>query len=167
MSATTKKLLKNTISSNIWIAYSLRSILMYLVSLSVLSCTVFSQDLGILLCMWFRLSFNFIKSKSNFSLLVYSSLTLLVIKISLPVINFTCCITLKHVTSLRGAHLRVIAPKQHCSFWRNVAAVASCWQHCLIWLAQDLTSHFKDERITTWPTGQSFNFISSEIAIAL
>ena len=41
---------------------------MYQVILSVLSCAVFSQDLDILLSMWFQFSFNFIKSKSNFSL---------------------------------------------------------------------------------------------------
>ena len=36
--------------------------------LSVLSCAVFSQDHDILLCMWFQLSFNFMKSKSKFCL---------------------------------------------------------------------------------------------------
>ena len=39
-----------------------------IVILSVLSCAVFYQDLDILLCMRFQLSFNFIKSKPNLSL---------------------------------------------------------------------------------------------------
>ena len=44
---------------------------------------------------------------------------------------YTRCNTPKRVTSLR-AHLRVsIAPGQHSSFRRNVAAVASRWQHCV------------------------------------
>ena len=47
----------------------------------MLGCAVFSQDLHILLCMRFQLSFNFVKSKSKFF--------------------FTRCITLKHVMSLR------------------------------------------------------------------
>ena len=29
-----------------------------------------------------------------------------------------------------GAHLRVVAPSQDTSFRRNVAAMASRWQHC-------------------------------------
>ena len=68
--------------------------------------------------------------------------------------------------SLR-AHLHVIAPKQPCFFQRNVAAVASRWQQCLIRLVRDLTSCSRDERVTARPTGRSFNFTPSEIAIVL
>ena len=39
---------------------------------------------------------------------------------------YTCCITLKRAMSLR-AHFRVIAPKQHCSFRKNVVAVVNRW----------------------------------------
>ena len=38
--------------------------------------------------------------------------------------------TSKGVTTF-GAHLCVIAPKQLSCFWRNVAAMASRWQHCV------------------------------------
>ena len=64
-----------------------------------------------------------------------------------PIFVYTRSITLKHVMSLR-AHLRVIAPKQHCSFRRNVAAGASRWQYCLTGLARDLTSRSIEERVT-------------------
>ena len=43
-----------------------------------------------------------------------------------------------------GGHLRFLALAQHSSFWRNVAAVASRWQHCVrfdrpeIWTSEDL-----------------------------
>ena len=46
------------------------------------------------------------------------------------IFHYTCCITPKRVTSLQ-AHLRVIAPGQHSSLRRNVASVASRWQHCV------------------------------------
>ena len=37
----------------------------------------------------------------------------------------------RSVWRVGGAHLLVIAPGQHSSFWRNVAAVANRWQHCV------------------------------------
>ena len=37
----------------------------------------------------------------------------------------------RSVQRVCGAHLLVIAPKQHSSFRRNVAEVASRWQHCV------------------------------------
>ena len=43
-------------------------------------------------------------------------------------LSFARCITLEHVTS-GGDHLQVIALAEHSFFRRNVAAVASCWQH--------------------------------------
>ena len=43
---------------------------------------------------------------------------------------YSPCNTPKRVTSWRGP-LRVIAPEQHSSFRRKVAAVASRWQPCV------------------------------------
>ena len=31
-----------------------------------------------------------------------------------------------------GAHLCIVAPGQHSFFWKNVAAAASRWQHCVL-----------------------------------
>ena len=46
------------------------------------------------------------------------------------IFHYTRCNTPERVTSWRGL-LRVIAPGQHSSFRRNVATVASRWQHCV------------------------------------
>ena len=46
------------------------------------------------------------------------------------IFHYTRWITPKRVTSWR-AYLRVVAPGQHSSFRRKVAAVASRWQHCV------------------------------------
>ena len=46
------------------------------------------------------------------------------------IFHYVCCITPKRVTSLRGPFLRHCAG-QHSSFRRNVAAAASCRQHCI------------------------------------
>ena len=43
--------------------------------------------------------------------------------------HYARCITPKRVTSLRGPSLRHCTRGQHRSFQRNVATVASCWQH--------------------------------------
>ena len=56
-----------------------------------------------------------------------------------PVYNFTnlqtksfiiLAVLRQSVQRVCGAHLRVIVPEQHSFFGRNVAAVASRWQHC-------------------------------------
>ena len=46
---------------------------------------------------------------------------------------YTRCNTPKHVRSSRGPSPRhcARATRLHSSFWRNVAAVASRWQHCV------------------------------------
>ena len=63
------------------------------------------------------------KKSADFPGLVY------IVK-SNQIFHYTRCSTPKGVTSLR-AHLRVIAPGQHSSFQRNVAAVARRWQQCV------------------------------------
>ena len=58
---------------------------------------------------------------------------------------------------LAGLHLRVIAPGQHSFFRRNVAAVASCWQHCVrfdrlkIWTSKLPPQKRTWYRLTNWP----------------
>ena len=46
-------------------------------------------------------------------------------------LSFILAVVRRSVKRVCGAHLRVTAPGQHSSFRRNVAAVASCWQHCV------------------------------------
>ena len=46
------------------------------------------------------------------------------------IFHYTRCITPKRVTTFR-AHPRIIAPGQHNFIRRNIAAVASRWQHCV------------------------------------
>ena len=56
-----------------------------------------------------------------------------------------------------AAHLRVIAPGQHSLFWRNVAAVASRWQHCARLtgpIFEPRSSRSKHERVSARPTGR-------------
>ena len=66
-------------------------------------------------------------------------------------------ITPKPVTSLRGLSPRYCARAPLSSFRRNVAAVASCWQHCvrLYWLeiwTSDLPLQKRTRyRSTNWP----------------
>ena len=54
---------------------------------------------------------------------------------SSQIFHYARCITLrksgKSVYRVCGSHLHVIEPKQHSAFRRNVAAVASRWQHCV------------------------------------
>ena len=52
-------------------------------------------------------------------------------KIKESQLHYTCCITPKRVTSLRGSSTRYCACKKHSSFGKNVAATASRWQHCI------------------------------------
>ena len=63
----------------------------------------------------------------------------------------------RSVKRVCGAHLRVIGPGQHSSFWRNVAAVASRWQHCVrfdrpeIWTSDLPLQRRTRYRSTSWP----------------
>ena len=60
------------------------------------------------------------------------------------------------VQRVGGAHLRVIAPGQHSSFRRNVAAVASHWQHYVRFDRSKIEPQItrsRNERITARPTG--------------
>ena len=70
--------------------------------------------------------------------------------------HYTRYISPKHVTSLRG-YLRVIAPRQHSSFRRNVTAVASRWLH-YVWFDLPMlapqTFRSRDEHVTARPTGR-------------
>ena len=66
------------------------------------------------------------------------------------IFHYARCNTPKHVTRLL-ANLRVIAPWQHSSFRRNIAAVASRWQHVSNLTGQRFKSHTsrsRDERVT-------------------
>ena len=66
----------------------------------------------------------------------------------------------RSVRRFYGAHLRVIAPGQHRSFWRNVAAVASRWQHCAqfdrpeIWTSDLPLQRRTRYRSTKWITNK-------------
>ena len=51
------------------------------------------------------------------------------------------CTTPKCVTTLRYPSPRHCAYRQHSSFRRNVAAVASRWQHCVQMTSQSLRTH--------------------------
>ena len=51
--------------------------------------------------------------------------------LSNQIFHYTRCNTSKRVTSFRGPSPRHCACGQHCFFRRNVAAIASCWQHCV------------------------------------
>ena len=56
----------------------------------------------------------------------------------------------RSVSQVCGAHLRVIAPEQHGSFWKNVAVVASRWQHCVRFAGlrfEPQTSRTREERV--------------------
>ena len=72
------------------------------------------------------------------------------------IFHYTRCNTPKCVTSLR-AQLRVIAPGQHSFFGRNVAAMASRWQHCVrferpeIWTSDLPLQRQTRYRSTNWP----------------
>ena len=64
----------------------------------------------------------------------------------------------RSVYRVSGAHLGVTAPGQHSFFWRNVAAMASRWQHCVwFWPAKDLNLRLptRDKRLNAQPTGRS------------
>ena len=72
-------------------------------------------------------------------------------------LHHTRCITPKRVTSLREPISRVIAPGQRSFFPRNVAAVASHWQHCIrfnrpeIWISDHPLQKQPRYRLTNWP----------------
>ena len=71
------------------------------------------------------------------------------------IFHYTRCTTPKRVTGLR-VHFRVIAPGQHSFFQRNIAAVASLWQHCVQFdltgpRFEAQTSRSEDEYVTALP----------------
>ena len=108
---------------------------MYKLILSVLSCAIFSQDLDIFLCLWFQLSFNFIKSKSNrswYSLYYAEACNEFARPIS---------------ASLR---LSNAAPFEEISHRRR--AVATLY---LIWLARDL--NLRPPALETGPTPRGYS----------
>ena len=69
-------------------------------------------------------------------------------------------LAISRLSALRvcGAHLRVITPGQHSSFWRNVATVARRWSYTVSNLTgprlEPQTSGSRDERVTTPPTNR-------------
>ena len=58
---------------------------------------------------------------------------------------------------LEGSNSASLRLGQHSSFWKSVAAVANCWQHCVQFDVGEIerqTSRSRDERVSARPTGR-------------
>ena len=86
----------------------------------------------------------------------FSSISV-VIQISNQIFHYSRCVTPNSVTIFCRQFCVIVSGQSSCFFRRNVATVASHWQHCVQFDCQRFepqTSRFRGERVTARPTGK-------------